>query len=490
MRILFQLPRTNILRHFDSVVLALADDGHDVTIATPGRSNDWPLPDAVESHPRIATRVCPAAREDHWKEAATDFRAIVECGHYMESPFFEAEKLRGRAFRTLAQTLTGDRGRHLSARCPHCGTKLVDGDLGGLRPQLGELAHERLRTLARLVEESIPSDPGHERFLREERPDVVLVSPLVRFGGEQAEWVKSARALGIPVGFPVFSWDNLTTKGIIHVRPDRVFVWNEVQKREATEYYGIPPEDVVVTGAPRFDAFVELTPIDRREFCEAHGLDPALPIVTYLCSSEFVAGHEVGFVEQWLAGIRGDARLASCGVIVRPHPRSVRQWSGVDLTRFGRVSVATSRVLNADQSLRDALHHSAAVVGLNTSAQIEAGIAGVPVLTLLAPGFEQGQQGTLHFRYLLEEEGGFVRLASDLDEHVRQLADSVTGQYDRDRIRRCVEAFVRPGGWDQPATPVLADAIVRLGGSRVSTVRRWLGSRPRLAGRPASGPQG
>ena len=62
----------------------------------------------------------------------------------------------------------------------------------------------------------------------------MLVSPLVRFGSEQADWVKSARALGIPVGFPVFSWDNLTTKGIIHVQPDRVFVWNEVQKREAT----------------------------------------------------------------------------------------------------------------------------------------------------------------------------------------------------------------------------------------------------------------
>ena len=54
MRILFQLPRTNILRHFDSVVLTLADAGHDVTLATPGKSNDFPLPEAViayiESH--------------------------------------------------------------------------------------------------------------------------------------------------------------------------------------------------------------------------------------------------------------------------------------------------------------------------------------------------------------------------------------------------------------------------------------------------------
>jgi hypothetical protein len=61
MRLLFQLPRTNVLRHFDSVVLALAEDGHDITIATPGRANDWPLPEAVQSHPRVTCRTCPEA---------------------------------------------------------------------------------------------------------------------------------------------------------------------------------------------------------------------------------------------------------------------------------------------------------------------------------------------------------------------------------------------------------------------------------------------
>ena len=477
MRILFHLPRTNVLRHFDSVVLALADDGHDVTIATPGRTNDWPLPEAVQSHPRIICRVCPEAREDEWKDAATDFRTLVDCGHYLESPFFEAEKLRSRAFRTLAQTLTGDRTRHLAARCPSCGTKLVDGDLGSLRPALGETAARRLHDLARLVENAIPSDPGRERFLQAERPDVVLVSPLVRFGSEQADWVKSARALGIPVGFPVFSWDNLTTKGIVHVEPDRVFVWNAVQKREATDYYGIPPEKVVITGAPRFDSFIELRPsVDRDEYCRQLSIDPALPIVTYLCSSEFVAGREVEFVERWIGEIRRDPRLASCNIIIRPHPRSVRQWSEVDLGRHGRVGLSMSRALNADQSLYDAISHSVAAVGLNTSAQIEAGILGKPVLTLLAPGFEQGQQRTLHFRYLLREEGGFVDLAKDLDEHRGHLADVLAGNYDADEIRRSVARFIRPEGWHRPATPILADAIAGMAADKPAAVRRWFGS--------------
>jgi hypothetical protein len=477
MRILFHLPRTNVLRHFDGVVLALAEDGHEITIATPGKSNDWPLPAAVTSHPRITSRLCPETRADEWKDAATDFRTLVDCGHYLESPFFAAEKLRNRAFRAFAQTMTGDRTRHLTARCPSCNTKLVDGDFGSLRPSLGETASARLHKLARLIEDAIPSDPGRERFLREERPDVVLVSPLVRFGSEQSDWVKSARTLGIPVGFPVFSWDNLTTKGIIHVQPDRVFVWNAVQKREATEYYGIAPEKIETTGAPRFDAFIALSPsVDRETYCGTHGLDPAEPIVTYLCSSEFVAGHEVAFVERWIEELRNDPRLRSCNLIVRPHPRSVRQWSEVDLARHGRVALSLSRVLNADQSLYDALYHSVAVVGLNTSAQIEAGILGKPVLTLLAPGFEDGQQGTLHFRYLLRDEGGFVELARDLEQHRDHLAAAVAGDYDVGAIRRAVEQFIRPHGWQRPATPILADAITRLAPEKPSGVRRWFGS--------------
>lgn len=480
MRVLFQLPRTNVLRHFDDVVLLLADQQHDVVIATPGKANDWPLPEAVVAHPRIALRVCPEARADDWNVAATDFRTLVDCGHYLEPPFFEAEKLRSRAFRHVAQAMTGDRTRHLTARCPDCGTKLVDGALAQVVPSIGGEAPSRLHRLARLVEQAIPSDPGRERFLRDERPDVVLVSPLVRFGSEQADWVKSARALGIPVGFPVFSWDNLTTKGIVHVQPDRVFVWNEVQRDEAAAYHGIPPDQVVVTGAPRFDSFMALSPsLDRAAYCRAHGLDPAVPIVTYLCSSDFVAGREVAFVESWIAALRADPRLAASNVIVRPHPRSVRQWAEVDLARHGRVAVAMSRALNADQTLYDALHYSAAVVGLNTSAQIEAGILGRPVLTLLAPGFEQGQQGTLHFRYLLREAGGFVELAQTLDEHRGHLARALAGGYDPGDVQRAVARFIRPLGWDRPAGPILADAIVSLGRARPSVVQRWFGgSRP------------
>ena len=117
--------------------------------------------------------------------------------------------------------------------------------------------------------------------------------------------------------------------------------------------------------------------------------------------------------------------------------------------------------MNADHSLFHTLYYSAAVVGLNTSAQLEAGIVGRPVYTLLQDEFVDGQQGTLHFKYLLKENGGFVDVAPDFEGHRRQLAAAVGGEYDRDAIRRFTERFLRPSGLDRPATPIMVKAIER-----------------------------
>jgi hypothetical protein len=108
----------------------------------------------------------------------------------------------------------------------------------------------------------------------------------------------------------------------------------------------------------------------------------------------------------------------------------------------------------------DSLYHAAAVAGLNTSALIEAGIAGRPVHTVLLPEFAENQRGTLHFRYLLEAGGGLLTAAQSLDEHVAQLAESIRDpESAADRNRRFVEAFIRPRGVGVAATVAFADAI-------------------------------
>ena len=76
--------------------------------------------------------------------------------------------------------------------------------------------------------------------LDQHRPDLLLMTPLLYFGSQQVEYVRAAKAAGIPCVLGVGSWDHLTTKGRIHERPHRVVVWNEFQRAEAAELFSRP----------------------------------------------------------------------------------------------------------------------------------------------------------------------------------------------------------------------------------------------------------
>jgi hypothetical protein len=158
-------------------------------------------------------------------------------------------------------------------------------------------------------------------------------------------------------------------------------------------------------------------------------------------------------------------RLKGAGVLVRPHPERVREWEGVSLDDFDNVVVHGRTPIDSDAKADyfDSLFYSDAVVGLCTSAFLEAAIVGRPVLTLLLPAYRIHQDGMAHFRYLLNVGGGLLQTAPDLESHLAQLGEVVGGSRERDeRNRRFVTAFVRPRGLDVPATPVFVEAVERL----------------------------
>ena len=111
--------------------------------------------------------------------------------------------------------------------------------------------------MLRTVERALPLDRWIRDIVASQNPDVVLITPLVDLGSDQVEYVKAARALGIRSALCVHSWDNLTNKGLIRVLPDRVFVWNEAQKREAVA--DAPGE----AGERRRDRSARLRPVVR-----------------------------------------------------------------------------------------------------------------------------------------------------------------------------------------------------------------------------------
>jgi hypothetical protein len=437
MRFAVFLQHPGFLRFYGTTIELLVERGHDVRLAF-GRVEKDAGDARLARELGVPFELAPE-RDDRWRRPAAAVRHLMDLARYGDPRFAAAPKLRARSVRTAAAQL----------RVPP--------------PLLALLGSPRLLPLLRRLEDAIPSSRRIDAFVRDLRPDAVLVSPLVDFGSSQVEYVKSARALGIPSAALVASWDNLTGKGLLRVVPDRVFVWNDLQRHEAAELHAVPPERVVATGAPKFDEWFERRPsTDLDEFAARVGLPGAY--VLYLCSSPFIAPDEVTFVQDWLRALRARSAMP---VLVRPHPQNAAQWRGVDLSAHAPVALWPRAGAQPDSGearadYYDSLAHATAVVGINTSGLIEAAIVGREVFTILDDRFAETQEGTLHFHYLRAENGGFLHEARDFDEHLEQLL----GDPDPARTNAFVERFVRPRGLELRAATVLADELEALAAGR------------------------
>ena len=462
MKVLFLVHNLGKTRHFEGVIQGLTDRGHTVVLpAAHKRNKPLKLAGAFAANSRVDVVTNPVRRVDEWEAYVRPLRQARDYVRFLDPSYEHKDKLAERA-RAYAPPGWADRFSR-------------NGALHGRRALV-------TRALE-MAESLVPSEPYYELFIRSHAPDVVLVTPLIDFGSYQTDYVKSAHRLGVPVAFLPFSWDNLTNRGLVRIAPDRALVWNQRQKDEAVRYHGVPADSIVITGAPRFDDFFAMRPsTTREEFCARAGLDPSRPFVLYLCSSHFVAPDEVAFVRRWAEALRAtqDTALRSCGILVRPHPAHAEQWEQANLGGIENAAVwSEPPKVQADPALYDSLYHAAAVVGLNTSAMIEAGILGKAVYTIQTDEFAGGQEQTLHFHYLLASNGGLVEVAEDLPQHLRQLAEGVANpEAGRTRGRQFIESFVRPRGVDRPVAPIVVEEIERVATLRKRPQRLPLWHRP------------
>jgi hypothetical protein len=399
---------------------------------------------------------------DGWRGVAWLVRSLMDALRSADPRYLDSTALRDRAI-----------GKLTSRVVPPPFGSVISGGVHGLFAFVRAGGVERTAGAVRLLmrlESAIPASRRTNAFLRARRVDAVIVSPMVDFASHQVELVKSARHVGIPSAVSVASWDNLTNKGLLRVVPDRVIVWNAFQTEELVTMHRVPQERVIVTGGQKFDPWFEMGPSSTRdEFVGRIGLDPRRPYLLYLCSSRFVAPDEVSAVRQWITALRtagGD--LGTVGVLVRPHPQNAEQWRDATLSGLENVTIWPRTAVYPDggrerEDFFDSIHHSHAVVGVNTTAQIEAGIMGRPVYTVLSREFTATQTGTLHFHYLRSENGGFVHEASTLEEHIAQLRAGGTKEDGDERIRTFIATFVRPRGASLPVASIVAEEIVALG---------------------------
>jgi hypothetical protein len=435
LRILFSVRNPSYVRHYAPVLRRLAERGHDIELVTEGRErHGWtkPVEALAAQYPQIRLSRMPDVTANPDWQLATRLR---QARFYL--------RFLAREYRGMPALLERTR-----SRAPKPAIRL--GELPVVGPAIRPLL---VRAIDVLERSTLTANAFHD-FLRSHCPDVVVLTPLVVLKTSQLDLARAAVDLGVRNVFAVASWDNLSSKGELNFTPQHVFVWNQVQQEEARRLHGIPPEHVTITGAQVFDEWFDRQPAHTRAgFCARVGLRPDRPILLYVCSALLEgAPPEPDFVLRWVRHLRasGHAALRDCGILIRPHFKRGEEWARVSFEGLENVvcwpplgAVPVDATSKADYF--DSLYHAAAVVGLNTSAMIEAAIVDRPVHTVLLAEFHGSQEGTVHFHYLLSGPNAVLRAARTLDEHAADLAATLSGHdSDPGRSRRFVRAFVRP----------------------------------------------
>src|SRR5436190_5335453 len=218
MRVLFVMRHPGFLRNFEAVVRELASRRHEVLIAIEDpdkqRATYQPVIEALTADAVARFVAAPKRSRDAAAVGTTQVRLALDYLRYLRPEYTDKDKLRERAALTLPAPLR----------------RLLE------QPRVAAASPRPLRALERAapVRREVPS------FLAETRPDLLMVTPLVELGAPQTDYVRAARAAGIPTCLAVASWDNLTVKGSLRAWPDLVAVWNGAQVREAVELHAVP----------------------------------------------------------------------------------------------------------------------------------------------------------------------------------------------------------------------------------------------------------
>ena len=198
-RFRFVLRNLMYLRNFEGIVRGLAEQGHKVFITTSPRDRKVPAElrslarSLEECHPGVSFGIT-YERNDWWAPASRFTRNIGNLLHYRRRNYEDCPALTERVERRAGRVATTLLPRSLS-RVPFV--------VGGLS------------RVVRFLDAGIPADRNIIHELTTTRPDALIVSPVVDLETEQLEWLRAARAVGVPTCLPVASWDNLTNKGRI-----------------------------------------------------------------------------------------------------------------------------------------------------------------------------------------------------------------------------------------------------------------------------------
>jgi len=287
-------------------------------------------------------------------------------------------------------------------------------------------------------------------------PDLYLSTDLF---DEDSDFMREAKLRNIPTYSVVKSWDNLTSKTRIFVKPDKLLVWSPLMKREAVELHHFDDKNVIVVGAPQFDIYAQRNRYKSRvAFLESLGIDPAKKLILYSPGIKFTFSDVNNL--RLLREIVSDPGFGiPCHIHVRKYPKKQQDFSALE-RELGITTENAGKVVplwkdKVDQTiedlvhLRELVHHTDLLIQFCSTISIDAFCQGVPVIgydldrkNKKMPFFHLARCATnyTHNRYLIDAGGvRVVRSAEELKVTIREyLSNPDKDKYGRQKALETV----------------------------------------------------
>lgn len=448
LKILFVISAVNVFTHYKNIVENLSKKGHTVYLLF---DKEWSQKADILNFDKASKGIrylkwgWLIRRDDFWRNILFTIRELLSYRRYLlfkkQSYFYL-----NRSKKTL----------------PFILRRLIDV------PSVNWFIKKNfVKIILKFLEKISPADKKIEKFVRKIAPDVVLAGPANMRFSEEIEYIKAAKKLDIPTVIPVASWDNLTTKGLLHIIPTKLLVWNSAHEKEARFIHNIPQKNIQITGSSFFDKWFKIKKpkLSRDTLCNILGFEKKDPILLYLGSSATVAKDETGIVREshkFLANSKNPI-LKNIQILVRPHPFNFKVFNNLNtynLTVCPQEG-ALPGIKKDIQFFYDCLYHSFCTVGINTSAMIDALVLNKPVVVFRIKEYKKTQIQALHFKQLVHS--GAVEIIDNMYDFSNILVKILDNQDNKGfKRKQFVKKFVRPLGLEKSAGQQTAEVIEKV----------------------------
>ncbi|MBI2024655.1 MAG: hypothetical protein HYT03_01000 [Candidatus Harrisonbacteria bacterium] len=265
------------------------------------------------------------------------------------------------------------------------------------------------------------------------RPSLVFSTDI--FHSNDIDMMREAGARGVFILGMVRSWDNITSKGLNRIKPDKLVVNTEKIKEEAIRYNDISPEDISVVGVPHYDSYNAENRKSREVLFKELGLDPKKKTIFFAPPSDIYADGDPVTEKIVNALLPIDAQLLLRLYIVgdvnlgniKPIPGKIAiddPGGGSDFTKTDLTA--------GDAHLADLLYHSDVVVAFASTLAIDAVVFDKPVVFIAFDGDTSRPYWKSLRRYYdydhqksILKTGG-VKLASNIEKMTEQIKKYLT----------------------------------------------------------------